>query len=216
MVESSGLGMPALARAYYEASFRDFVAGSDEVVLGHLSRRSERGLDQSQRNAWIDEFNILRPALATLEGWLLLEYSIPRMGRRADAILLFSKVVIVVEFKIGETHYTAHALDQVLDYALDIKNFQKQSHDKFIVPLLLATDASPCPLRLERHPDGLFSPVCANRDVFAQVLGKVIAQVSGPEIDRAAWLASSYCPTPTIVEAAQALPGPRRCGDLQN
>ena len=127
------------------------------------------------------------------------------MGRRADAILLLSKVVIVVEFKIGETHYRTHALDQVWDYALDIKNFQKQSHDKLIVPLLLATDASPCPLRLERHSDGLFSPVCANRDVFAQVLGKVIAQVSGPEIDCAAWLASVYCPTPTIVEAAQAL-----------
>jgi Schlafen group 3, DNA/RNA helicase domain len=93
----------------------------------------------------------------------------------------------------------------VLDYALDIKNFQKQSHDKLIVPLLLATDASFRPLMLERHPDGLFSPLCANRHVFAQVLSKVIAQVSGPEIDSTAWLASVYCPTPTIVEAAQAL-----------
>src|SRR5262245_23612177 len=100
MAKSSVIVMPSLARAYYEASFRDFLAAGDEVVLGHLSRRSERGLDQSQRNAWIDELNILRPALATLEGRLLLEYSIPRMGRRADAILLLSKVVIVVEFKI--------------------------------------------------------------------------------------------------------------------
>jgi hypothetical protein len=104
MAESSVVQMPALARAYYEASFRDFLAAGDEVVLGHLSLRSERDLDQAQRNAWITEFHILRPALATLEGRLLLEYSIPRMGRRADAILLFSKVVIVVEFKIGETH----------------------------------------------------------------------------------------------------------------
>jgi hypothetical protein len=127
------------------------------------------------------------------------------MGRRADAILLVSKAVVVVEFKIGETRYTAHALDQVLDYALDIKNFHKQSHDKLVVPLLLATDAPPRPLMLERHPDGLFSPVCTNRHIFAKVLSKVIEQVSGPEIDSAAWLASVYCPTPTIVEAAQAL-----------
>ena len=58
MAGSSVIEMPAVARAYYEASFRDFLAAGDEIVLGHLSRRSERGLDQSQRNAWIEEFNI--------------------------------------------------------------------------------------------------------------------------------------------------------------
>ena len=71
--------MPFLARAYYEASFRDFLVAGDEVVLGRLSLRSEHGLDQLQRNAWKDELSILRPALAALDGWLLLEYSIPRM-----------------------------------------------------------------------------------------------------------------------------------------
>lgn len=197
--------MRTLARAYYEASFQEFLAATDEEVLGHLSRQSELDLDQAQRSAWIAEFALCRQALTGLAGRILLEYSIPRMGRRADAVLLFSTAVVVVEFKVGETRYTAHALDQVFDYGLDLKNFHKQSHDKFIVPLLLATDASFCPLVLRKHPDGLFDPVCACAKSFGQVLRAIVEQVIGPEIDSDAWLASIYSPTPTIVEAAQAL-----------
>ncbi|MDO8637530.1 MAG: hypothetical protein Q7R34_15085 [Dehalococcoidia bacterium] len=95
--------MPTIARAYYNSSFENFLAASDEVILGHLSRRSEITLDQLQINAWIAEFDILRQAIEGLDGHILLEYSIPRMGRRTDAVLLFPTVVIVVEFKIGET-----------------------------------------------------------------------------------------------------------------
>jgi Uncharacterized conserved protein (DUF2075) len=197
--------MPTIARAYYHSSFRDFLTACDEEILGHLSLRSECFLDQFQRNAWIGELAVLRPALEGLDGCILLEYSIPRMGRRADAVLLFSRVVLVVEFKVGETRYTAYALDQVFDYALDLKNFHEQSHDKFIIPVLLATDAPPCPLVLEQFSDGLFSPVCTNSQDFAHVLRETISRATGPEIDLTAWLDSVYCPTPTIIEAAQAL-----------
>ncbi|MHA2068800.1 MAG: hypothetical protein ACXABY_30940, partial [Candidatus Thorarchaeota archaeon] len=140
--------MPIVARAYYHSTFQEFLSASNEEVLGHLSRRSEINLDQSQTNAWIDEFKVLRHALKGISGYILLEYSIPRMGRRADAILLIPKIVAVVEFKVGETRYTAHAIDQVFDYALDLKNFQKQSHDKIVVPILVATEASNRPLSL--------------------------------------------------------------------
>jgi hypothetical protein len=197
--------MPTVDRAYYHSSFPDFLATSDEEILGRLSIRSELALEQLQRNAWIVELEVLRHALKGLDGYVLLEYSIPRMGRRADAVLLFSRVVIIVEFKVGETRYTAHALDQVFDYALDLKNFQAQSHDKHVVPLLLATEAGSRTLVLDRFPDGLFSPVCANRNDFAQLLRDIIDRVTGPEIDPRAWLDSVYCPTPTIIEAAKAL-----------
>ena len=197
--------MGILGRAYYHSTFQDFLAASDEELLGHLSLRSELALDQFQRNAWIDEFKVIRPAIQGIRGYILLEYSIPRMGRRADAILLLPKVVVVVEFKVGETDYTAHAIDQVFDYALDLKNFQEQSHDKSIVPILVATKASHRPPVLEQHPDGLFIPVRANGHDFANLLSKVIDEVSGPEIDPSVWLDSVYCPTPTIVEAAKVL-----------
>jgi hypothetical protein len=197
--------MPIVDRAYYHSSFLDFLATSDEEILGRLSRRSELALKQNQRNAWIVELEVLRHALKGLDGCVLLEYSIPRMGRRTDAVLLFPRVVIIVEFKVGENRYTAHALDQVFDYALDLKNFQAQSHDKSVVPLLLATEAASRTLVLDRFPDGLFSPVCANRNNFAQLLHDIIDRVTGPEIDPSAWLDSVYRPTPTIIEAAQAL-----------
>lgn len=197
--------MPIVDRAYYHSPFPDFLAASDEEILGRLSIKSELALEQFQRNAWIIELEVLRNALKGLDGYLLLEYSIPRMGRRTDAILLFPRVVIIVEFKVGETRYTAHAIDQVFDYALDLKNFQAQSHDKFVVPLLLATEATSRPLFLDHFPDGLFSPVCCNREDFAKLLRNITDRVIGPEIDPRAWLDSVYSPTPTIVEAAQAL-----------
>lgn len=197
--------MTALTRASYAATIQGFLAASDEEVLGHLSRRSELALEQAQRNAWMAEIAICRKALRDLDGLLLLEYSIPRMGRRADAVLLFSRLLVVVEFKIGATGYSAYALDQVFDYALDLKNFHKHSHDKFIVPLLLASDASPRPMELKGYSDGLFAPVCACTQDFPQVLSAVLESAIGPEVDVDAWLTSVYCPTPTIVEAAQAL-----------
>jgi len=197
--------LTTVARAYYDAAFPDFLAATDEEILGHLSRRTELTLSQLQTNAWIAELRILRHAISGLCGHILLEYSIPRMGRRADAVLLFPRALIVIEFKIGESHYTAHAIDQVFDYALDLKNFQQQSHDKLIVPILLATDASSRPLVLNRFPDGVFSPICANRNDFGAILQEVTSQVSGLAIDTTAWLDSVYSPTPTIVEAAQAL-----------
>jgi hypothetical protein len=94
--------MPVIARAYYHATFEDFLSASDEEVLGHLSRSSELGLEQSQRGAWLEEVGILRTALRGESGHLLLEYAISRMGRRVDAVLLLARAVVVVEFKVGE------------------------------------------------------------------------------------------------------------------
>jgi hypothetical protein len=197
--------MPVIARAYYDATFEDFSSSSDEEVLGRLSRSSELGLEQSQRGAWLEEFGILRDALQGADGYLLLEYAIPRMGRRVDAVLLLPRSVIVVEFKAGATEYAPSALDQVTDYALDLKNFQKQSHDKFVVPLLVATEGPAKQLTLVRHTDGLFDPVCANRHSFGSALARIALDVLGPAVNRSTWLESVYCPTPTIVEAAQTL-----------
>ena len=197
--------MPVIARAYYHATFEDFLSASDEEVLGHLSRSSELGLEQSQRGAWLEEVGILRTALRGESGHLLLEYAIPRMGRRVDAVLLLARAVVVVEFKVGEAEYTPSALDQVIDYALDLKNFQKQTHDKFVVPILIATEGPARQMTLIRQDDDLFDPICANRHNLGSVLAEIAADVRGPAINPTTWLESVYCPTPTIVEAAQAL-----------
>jgi hypothetical protein len=47
---------------------------------------------------------------------------IPRMGKRADAIIISGGQIFVIEYKVGADDYQKHAIDQVLDYALDLKN----------------------------------------------------------------------------------------------
>ena len=89
----------------------------------------------TQRDAWLRQFEILRDSLSGLSGAILLEFNIPRMGRRIDAVLLVGPVVFVLEFKIGEAMFDRAAIDQVWDYALDLKNFHKASHAVPIVPL---------------------------------------------------------------------------------
>ncbi len=63
------------------------------------------------------------------------------MGQRIDVVILINSVIFILEFKIGEKEYAANAIDQVMDYALDLKNFHESSHDKFIAPILIATNA---------------------------------------------------------------------------
>lgn len=197
--------MHMLDRAYYHSTFQEFLSNSDETILGHLSSNSTLSLDHLQRNAWIEEFKILRYALKEISGYILLEYSIPRMGRRVDAILLLQKFVGVIEFKVGENCYPSYAIDQVLDYTLNLKNFHKQSHDKTLVPILVATEASDRSFQIDKYHDDIVKPICANRHDFSKKLREVMKCVSGLEIDPIVWYNSVYCPTPTIIEAAQAL-----------
>lgn len=196
---------PLLKRAYYSASVADFMRMSNDEVLGQLSRNSELDLGQEQRNAWVGQLAILRAALEGRAAHLLLEYSIPRVGSRADGVLLLSTSVVVIEFKVGEKKYAAHAIDQVVDYALDLKNFQRESHNKLIVPILVATDAPERNVAVTRHPDGVCDPICTNGVGLRKVLDVVAEFAGDAAVDVQAWVDSVYSPTPTIIEAAQAL-----------
>lgn len=82
-----------------------------------------------QRNAWIAQIRFLKDWLSRFEsGTLAFEYSIPRMGKRADCIFLFGGMIFVLEFKVGSSRFDGYAIDQVMDYALDLKNFHEESH----------------------------------------------------------------------------------------
>jgi len=72
----------------------------------------------------------------------MFEYSIPRMGKRVDNVLIYSDFVFVMEFKVNKTMYQKQDEDQCIDYALDLKNFHEASHCASIVPILVSTKAS--------------------------------------------------------------------------
>jgi hypothetical protein len=193
-------------RAWYAASLGDFRADARNAILGELARNGSFALLETQRDAWVGQIEFLRAQLDGYDGAIFFEFSIPRMGRRIDAVLLIGGIVFVVEFKVGEAAYDASAIDQAWDYALDLKNFHEASHRLPIVPIVAAPDlADARSFVLHRDDDGVYRPLVVNRQTFRDAIDASVARAAGPPIDAARWATSPYRPTPTIIEAARAL-----------
>jgi hypothetical protein len=148
--------------SFYSGSIKDLVDQGSETVLGHLAKQNPFALDALQRNAWLSQIDLVRSQFGGLEGWLAFEFAIPRMGKRADVVLIAAGMVFVLEFKVGSQHFEAAAIYQVVDYALDLKNFHAGSHDRRIVPIVVATMANSPALHLIWERDGVASPIKTN------------------------------------------------------
>ena len=197
---------PIFSRSYYSASAAEFLRASPAAVLGELVAHHTFTVDQNQRNAWQAEISHLQEvANALSDSFFFLEFAIPRMGKRADAVIITGGVVFVIEYKVGADDYEKHAMDQVLDYALDLKNFHEGSHSRTLVPILVATEAQARQLEVKVWSDGVMRPIPTNRATLLPTIRELLASLKSLPVDAEAWAASSYKPTPTIVEAAQAL-----------
>ncbi|TAI63745.1 DNA/RNA helicase domain-containing protein, partial [Bradyrhizobium sp. Leo170] len=196
----------ALVTAYYSSPIADVVDQASEAILGHLAKRNPFALDALQRNAWLGQIDIVRRQLRGLNGWIAFEFAIPRMGKRADVVLVTAGVVFVIEFKVGSRQFDAAAFDQVMDYALDLKNFHAGSHDRRIVPIVVATMADESPFKLTWGLDGVAGPIGSNGNNLGKFVAEVVRQTPGQGgLDGEQWSRTGYRPTPTIIEAAQAL-----------
>ena len=196
-----------MKRAYYSESIEGFLNRSQGEILGCLTEASEFAVEQTQVNAWKEQITILQSALPSLKGTIYFEYSIPRMGRRIDVVLLIGPTIFVLEFKTGEGDFTLEAMDQVVDYALDLKNFHEPSHDCQIAPILVAPNAKNIDSTAGSvlRGDGLFRPVRTNPQSLRSVIQAVLDCAVGAPITAVAWEGGRYRPTPTIIEAALAL-----------
>jgi hypothetical protein len=194
-------------REFYADSIKGFLGSSVDEIIGKLTRESDFSVDPSQKGAWIEEIGILQTTLAPYAGGIHFEYSIPRMGERIDVLLVIGPVIFVLEFKTGAKEFTRYAIDQVTDYALDLKNFHETSHDRVVAPVLIATDApGVMPLvALTPQNDKLLVPIRANAGTLADVIKTVRDFARDEKIDWAEWRTGRYSPTPTIMEAALAL-----------
>lgn len=194
-------------RSYYSAPITKFLIDNNDEILGELTRHHQFALEDLQKNAWISQISILKSYMNELSNsYITFEYSIPRMGKRVDVIIIYSGVIFVIEFKVGDQNYSNSAIEQVLDYAVDLKNFHDQSHDKIIVPIVIATDAQNEPLEIDKYPDDVFKPIKANQNNFQRYIIEVSRTLgSTQDINPIQWINSIYKPTPTIIEAAQAL-----------
>jgi hypothetical protein len=193
-------------RAYYSASKVQFDQDTDAHILGELARWHSFALEQAQKGVWLAQIAVLRVALRDIpEFTLYLEFAIPRMGKRADAVVLIVDCVFVIEFKVGSENFDRHALEQVEDYALDLKNFHHGSHHLSIVPILVATRADVSGMvQMELAFDLVSQPLCVTSHDLGDVL-RLISASHRTALDADAWVKSGYRPTPTIVEAARAL-----------
>jgi len=128
------------------------------------------------------------------------------MGKRVDVVIFYLGVVFVLEFKVGEKSYPNSALEQGLDYSIDLKNFHEQSHSRSIVPIIIATEAPNCELLIKKYPDCVYFPIKANKNNFVSHIKEIANEINESKpLAPLEWLESIYKPTPTIIEAAQAL-----------
>lgn len=194
-------------RAYYNSPVPSFIEDDDERIIGVLTKEHHHALEQPQLSAWLQQLSILRRALVNEEGGhLFLEFYIPRMGKRADAVLISEGVIFVLEFKVGAQEHTSSALEQVEDYALDLKNFHEGSHSLPIVPVLISTNATTVPVgEICFAIDSVASTIKANDSDLATVIRAVRTGQSYTRVDVEHWMAKGYKPTPTIIEAAETL-----------
>ncbi len=195
-----------MLRSYYQGSVQQFIHTNEQEIMGALALQHEFALEDLQKNAWLKQIEILKQQLDFLdEGEIFFEFSIPRMGKRVDNILLIRNLIFVIEFKVGEKSYPQYAKTQVIDYCLDLLNFHEGSHQQKVIPLLISTQAQSCEQSwsaVSTYQDTL----CCNTHNLRIVIEQALYQFAGlTQLNIKQWVESRYKPTPTIIEAAQAL-----------
>jgi hypothetical protein len=194
------------SRAWYGSSIDEFHRCSSDEILGALATNSEFAVEITQRDAWLEQIDVLNKALMGIAGDLFLEFNIPRMGKRIDAVVIVGPVVFAIEFKVGADTFDRAAIEQVWDYALDLKNFHEASHHVSIVPVLVATEADiEATFDLRADSDDVYHPIRVGTNGIKAVIDSTLKEIESSSIDAQNWSESSYRPTPTIIEAARSL-----------
>jgi hypothetical protein len=193
-------------RAYYSAPISQFLLQSESEIFGIIHTNCvsfETTIQQS--NTWQQEISILKKQLQDkADGRVIFEYTIPRMGKRVDAVVLYKNIVFILEFKCGDNEYRSSTYDQIYDYALDLRNFHKESHDKLIASIMVSTQAKEVPFIIHKN-NRIIEPIYCNATNISAAIDLVALENTEPHFDYIAWENSEYLPTPTIIEAAQAL-----------
>ena len=202
--------MSKSTRCLYNSDITTFLDREQEALLGILCDRYHGDTLTTTREAWKKEIEILQRVLlpwSNRNNQIIFEYDIPRLGKRVDVVLLLKGIIFCLEFKVGETRILENDIDQVLDYALDLKNFHKFSENKLIVPILIATNYSNRSemIRSSVYDDRVVNPLVTGEAGIADLLTEVICRFPNEKTIDNNWIISPYAPTPTIIEAAKTL-----------
>jgi len=190
---------------YYGDSIENFISKTTNEIIGEITISNQFDSNNNQNKSWKLQIDILKESLLGQNGMIYFEFSIPRMGKRVDCILIIQNIVFVIEFKVGEKDYLSSNYDQVWDYALDLKNFHKPSHTALLIPILIATEAKDVQFQFieTSHEDNLIKPLKANKRNLSEIVKSCISYQKGNiTIEGDEFIKGSYSPTPTIIEAA--------------
>lgn len=196
----------AIRREYYLSSIKDFLEIDENSILGQLLINDEFETTDLQKNSWKKEITILKHQLTSFSrGDICFEYTIPRIGHRIDVVCIIDGIVFLLEFKVGDREYRKSMEDQVMDYALDLKYFHEASKDRYIIPIGIATEAPIKANTLFVMEDKIASVCCCNKNSIGDEINHVLLKLHDRSLIMSEWICSRYAPTPTIIEAAQAL-----------
>lgn len=153
-----------------------------------------------------EELSKLCQTLPEASSWgLLLEFAIPRRQHRIDAVLLVGNMIVVLEFKNWMNAALSSAERQAEDYGLDLAYFHAPSHERKIIPAVIAPGA---PYKTSRdRGSNVKSVATAATDQLAALLLDIYRSENGAgkQIDLQSWDEGVYQPVPTVIEAAMAL-----------
>lgn len=198
-------------RCLYKSDFKSFIDADKYSILGRIHDAFHGQVLTTTDEAWLGEIQLLQKVLLPWideEAEIIFEYDIPRLGKRIDVVLLLRGIIFCLEFKVGQKDTLQSDVEQVMDYALDLKNFHLYSHDRIIVPILIPTKhtSSSSYFTPSVYNDLIFNPLITGsnglQNLIQQVLCHVNATIPGTIKD---WIISPYSPTPTIIEAARSL-----------
>ena len=198
-----------MARCLYSSDFATFLYTNSASIYRILDDNYHGEALTTIRDAWKAEIEIMKNVVSSLDkdGQIIFEYDIPRLGKRIDVVLLYRGIVFCLEFKVGESKILESNIDQVLDYALDLKNFHKFSEDKVIAPILVATNYSnrSTAIQMSIYDDKVINPLVTGATGILALIQNVVSEFPNEVHVHKDWVISPYAPTPTIVEAAKTL-----------
>ncbi len=196
-------------RFLYTNSIKSFLNTDLNSIIGFMTTNSHGVLLTTTRESWESEITIMKSNLSLLntDGQIVFEYDIPRLGKRIDVVLLINGIIFCLEFKVGETKILEENIDQVLDYALDLRNFHKFSQDKIIVPILIPTNynSKTTDIKISAYDDKIINPLICGKDSIFELIDVILNRYPNETDINDNWINSPYAPTPTIIEAARAL-----------
>lgn len=195
-------------RAYYSNKVSNFLSSDNNEILGEILSKSCFSDNLNQKKSWEEQIKILKNSLKNFHNaFIYFEFTVPRIGKRIDNIIILDGIIYILEFKINSKKFYNNDEEQVIDYALDLRNFHEGSHDKIIIPILISTEAENNSFddNCIMIKDNICICLKANKDNLSSVISSINAKYKQNDFDINLWEKSSYKPTPTIIEAAKYL-----------